>query len=167
MKQILVILMVSISYISVGQTFHKTGPDIYFYGSTVNQTKVASYIYLKDEADFSKIKNDIYRFFDAQISLKREDFKPNIDITTTYIFYIYKRTNDLNQNFVFDKNANPDNNPMIHNHNSDIIAIVTYERIGSSKSIDFYADKKIQKLYRGDTEKRVTDSYRELVGDLE
>lgn len=128
---------------------------------------MASYIYLKNETNYDIIKNDIYRFFDSQISLKKEDYNPSVDPTTYFMFYIYKKTNILNKNFIFNENANPDANPIIDNHNSDIIAVVSYKIAGESKTINFFSNKRLDKLYSGNTEKAITASYRETIGDLE
>ncbi len=150
-------MLLFISTQVLGQNFKKVSPDILLDEGTVNQTKLSSYIYLKNEQNHSIIKNDIYAFFDSQISLSKNDYNPEINPTTTYMFYRYKKTTVLNENFIFNINANPDNNPMIYGHNMDLIAIVSYELIGASKSVDFYSNTTLVKQYENNTERTITN----------
>lgn len=159
--------MLLTSTFCLAQTFHKVGQDMLLEEGTVNQTRTASYVYLKNESNYNIIKNDIYSFFDSQINLNKESYDPTLDQSTSFLFYIYKETLILNSSFIFDENANPDTNPMINGHNSDIIAIVSYRLSGETKSINFFLNKKLDKIYAGNTEREITDLYRNIIGDLE
>lgn len=56
---------------------------------------------------------------------------------------------------------------MIFNHNSDIIAIVSYKRVGQRRSINFFSNKNLEKIYINGTEHQITNTYRELVQIIE
>ena len=92
------------------------------YEDSINQTSLSSFIYLKDTSDYNQIVKDIYAYFDKQINLSIEDYQPDVDPTTMWLFYIYQKTNVLNENYILNPMVNPEMNPMIHNHNEDLLA---------------------------------------------
>lgn len=157
MKNIFIRLLLFFSIPVMGQNFIQIGPDILIDEGEVSQTKIQSFIYLGGATDYNNIKNDIYYFFDPQINQNPQDYTPSIEITTSYLFIIYKKTGVINENFVFNENADSDKNPLIYGHNNDIIATVNYSiSSNKTKSIFFYEDKNLVKHFFKNEEKALS-----------
>ncbi len=155
MKTKLISMLLLFSINAISQNFHQVGPEVILDEEDVSQTKIQSYIYLNNSTDYNIIKNDIYSFFDPQINQNPQDYDPATDITTSYMFVVYKNTAVLDENFVFDENA--DNAPLIDNHNNDIIAVVNYSISSNNiKSIFFYQNKILIKRFFKNQEKTLT-----------
>ena len=118
--------------------FQQIGPTVIESLGEVSQKSYSSYIFNGDPTNHLNFKNIIYTFFDSQIDMNLENYNPQVDLTESKTYFIYKTTSVLNQNFIFNENSDPTNNPLICNHDSDIVAIVTYSISGQSKSIYMY-----------------------------
>lgn len=159
MKTILISTLFLFSITAIGQNFFQAGPDTLLNEGEVSQVKLKSYIYLGNSTNKNAIKNEIYTFFDSQINQNPEDYNPTVDVTTSYSFYIYKKTDVLNENFVFVNNINLEDNPLINGHNNDIIAIVDYSiSSNGTKSIYFYENRNLVKRFLKNREITLTSS---------
>ena len=151
------------------QNFHKVIPnDVVLFEDTINQTKVNSYIYLGSSTnDYNFIKNDVYNYFDSIINLDIDNYRPDIDPTTLHYLYIYKKTTELNTSFNIANDDLIDNNIIIPNQNENLIAIVTYSVTSGRKTINFYNNKTLVKIFSNSTEKAISDLDNRLMGDID
>ncbi|TGV00389.1 hypothetical protein [Flavivirga rizhaonensis] len=151
------------------QSLHKViSNDVVLFEGTINQTKVNSYIYLESSAnDYNLIKNNVYTYFDPNINLDVDNYRPDIDPTTLHYFYIYKKTTELNTSFNISNNNLINNDVIIPNQNENLIAIVTYSMTSGQKTINFYNNKTLVKIFDNNTEKVISDLDNRLMGDLD
>lgn len=146
------------------QNFHKViTNDVILFEGTINQTKVNSYIYLgSDTNNYDLIKNEIYNYFDSNINLDIDNYRPDIDPTTTYYFYIYKKTSELSSSYSI---AN--NDIVIPNQNENLIAIVSYSMASNQKVVNFYNNKVLVKIFDNNIEKTISSLDNRLMGNLD
>lgn len=158
MKNPILILILTFTNISIFSQNFKEISSITRDEGEINQSRIKSFIYLNDNIGINDIKNNIYNFFDPQISFIPEDYKPLIDPTTFYTFFIYKKSNILNESFL-PNDQDFINKPILKNHNNNIIAIVFYDIIDNSKEIIFYTNKIPTKRFSFNDEKAVNSTF--------
>ncbi len=151
------------------QNFHKVIPnDVVLFENTINQTKINSYIYLGSSTNnYNLIKNNLYNYFDPNINLDIDKYRPDIDQTTLHYFYVYKKTAELNTSFNISNNDLINNNVIIPNQNENLIAIVTYSMTSGQKTINFYNNKTLVKIFNNSTEKSISNLDNRLMGNLD
>lgn len=161
MKTIICVTLL-FSLTTIGQNFRQVGPNVYLDEGEVSQTELQSYIYLQNINDYDVIKNHIYSFFDNMVNQNPENYNPALDKTTSYMFIVYKKTTVLNENFIFNENANVEKNPLIDGHNVDILATVNYSISSNQiKSIFFYENKILVKRFLKNEEKPLTNAMKD------
>ena len=157
----------TLNTILISQNIRQVGPEKAIYEGSVSQEKIKSYIYKGNLSDYGEIKNQIYNYFDQKIDMNFDNYHPEIDPTTSYTLFIYRKTDILNESFNFETNPQPELNPLIYGHSNDIIAVVTYSLVGSIKTIYFYSNKKLTKIFIGEIEREMNEDSKILIGDLE